>query len=69
LLLRSLAGQYISGVAWSWTASESWQLLVWLFYAIMWMAWAVRGWHGRRMQLLVAVGPALALLVLNAWAR
>jgi len=66
LLLGSLGGQYTSGVFWSWTVSESWQLLAWLFYAIMWLAWVLRGSYGRRLQCLVAIGSALALLMLNA---
>ena len=66
LLITALGGQYTRGVAWSWTASESWQLLAWLFYTMIWCAFVLLGWRGRRLWSLTALGLIVTLLMLNA---
>jgi len=66
LLITALRGQYTRGAAWSWTASESWQLLAWLFYTMIWCAFVLLGWRGRRLWSLTALGLIVTLLMLNA---
>jgi ABC-type transport system involved in cytochrome c biogenesis permease subunit len=66
MLITALAGQYTRGVAWSWTAFESWQLLAWLFYAIIWCAYVLSGWRGRRIRALTASGLIPTVLMLSA---
>jgi hypothetical protein len=64
--ITALAGQYTRGVAWSWTAFESWQLLAWLLYAIIWCAHVLSGWRGRRFWALTASGLIPTVLMLSA---
>jgi hypothetical protein len=66
MLITALAGQYTRGVAWSWTGFESWQLLAWLFYAIIWCAYVLSGWRGRRLWALTASGLIPTVLMLSA---
>ena len=66
LLITAVGGQYTRGVAWSWTRAESWQLLAWLFYTIMWFAFVLLGWRGRRLWGLAATGLAVTLAMLHA---
>lgn len=66
LLITAASGQYTRGVAWSWTSAESWQLLSWLFYTIMWFAFVLLGWRGRRLWSLAATGLAVTLAMLHA---
>ncbi len=66
LLLTALGGQYTHGVYWSWTVSESWHLLTWLFHAILWCTLVLLGWRGRRLWGLATVGLILTLLMLKA---
>ncbi len=66
LLITAVGGQYTRGVAWSWTNAESWQLLAWLFYTIMWFAFVLLGWHGRRLWSLAATGLVVTLAMLHA---
>jgi ABC-type transport system involved in cytochrome c biogenesis permease subunit len=66
LLITAAGGQYTRGVAWSWTSAESWQLLAWLFYTIMWFAFVLLGWRGQRLWSLAATGLAVTLAMLHA---
>lgn len=66
LLLTGIAGLYTRGVYWEWNTAGSCQLLTWLFYAMMWCAWAVLGWRGRRISVLSTLGMVLILLMLCA---
>jgi hypothetical protein len=66
LIITALGGQYTRGVAWSWTTSQSWQLLAWLFYAVIWWDFVLIGWRGRRVLALAAMGLIMTFLVLSA---
>jgi len=66
LLFGGLAGQHAEGVYWSWTASESWQLLVWLYYAALWCTFVLLGWRSRRLSVLAGLGVMLTGLMLEA---
>ncbi len=66
LLLTSLGGQYMGGAYWSWGVLESWQLLVWLFYTILWFAVVLLEWRTPRACGLTAAGLILTVLMLNA---
>ena len=66
LLLKGLAGQYSEGIYWSWTASESWQLLVWLYHAALWCAFVLLGWRSRRLSVLTGLGVIPTALMLKA---
>lgn len=66
LLLRAITGLYIRGVYWNWSTAETWQLLAWVFYVIVWCAWVLQGWCGRRVWVLTTLGMILALAMLNA---
>ncbi len=66
LLLTVVAGLYTRGVYWDWSTAESWQLLVWLFYVMIWCAWVVLGWRGRRIWALTTLGMVLILLMFCA---
>nr|MBC7244587.1 hypothetical protein [Chloroflexota bacterium] len=65
LLLNAIIGLYTRGTYWDWSTVESWQLLAWLLYAIVWCAWVVLGWRGRRIWVLTTLGLVLILLVLH----
>jgi len=66
LLLTVTAELYTRGVYWNCSIAESWQLLAWLFYAIIWCAWVILGWRGRRIWVLTTLGMVLVLPMLNA---
>ncbi|MBC7261749.1 MAG: hypothetical protein H5T63_07015, partial [Chloroflexi bacterium] len=66
LLLTVIAGLYTRGIYWNWGTADSLQLLAWFFYAIIWCAWVVQGWRGRRIWVLTMLGMVLILLVLYA---
>ena len=66
LVIAALGEQYTRGVRWDWTVSESWQLLAWLFYTVIWCATVLLGWRGRRSWSLTAAGLIVTLLMLNA---
>lgn len=66
LLLTVIAKLYTRGVYWDWSTAEAWQLLTWLFYVMIWCAWVVLGWRGRRIWGLTALGTVLIVLMLRA---
>ena len=43
LLIRAVVGQYTRGIPWSWSALESWQAILLLWYAIHWCAFVLLG--------------------------
>ena len=66
LLLTALGGQCTRGVYWSWTATTSWQLFTWFFYAVIWCAFVLLGWRSRQLWSLTALGLIPSLLMLKA---
>ena len=66
LLLEVLGGLYSRGVYWSWSAGESWQLLTWLYYAVLWCGYVLLGWRSRRLWVLASLGLILTVLMLRA---
>jgi hypothetical protein len=66
LLLSAIAGLYTRGVYWEWSVSESWRLLAWFFYAVLWCASILLRWRGRWLWALTTLGIIPTLLVLAA---
>ncbi|HUT15727.1 MAG TPA: hypothetical protein VMY98_05730 [Anaerolineae bacterium] len=66
LLLAVLGGLYSRGVYWSWSVGESWQLLTWLYYAVLWCGYVLLGWRSRRLWVLASLGLVLTILMLRA---
>lgn len=66
LLLQALGGLYAYGVYWSGTPAQSWQLLVWLFYAALWCAFTLLGWPAQHSRRLMTLGLILTLLMFKA---
>ena len=66
LFLQGLGGAYTHGVYWSWSAVESWHLLVWLYYAATWCASSASTWVETRLRWLPIPGMLLTFLALRA---
>ena len=66
LLLAVLGGLYNRGAYWSWSAGESWQLLTWLYYAVLWCGYVLLGWRSQRLWVLASLGLILTVLMLRA---
>jgi len=66
LLLAALGGLYSEGVYWRWSVAESWQLLTWLYYAVVWCGYVLLGWRSRRLWILASLGVILTALMLKA---
>jgi ABC-type transport system involved in cytochrome c biogenesis permease subunit len=67
LWLRVLEGVYGRGAYWSWNATESWQLLLWLYYAALWCACTMNlSGSARRLRLPTVLGLMLIILFLRA---
>ena len=66
LLLAVLGGLYSRGVYWSWSIGESWQLLTWLYYAVLWCGYVLLGWRSQRLWVLASLGLILTVLMLRA---
>jgi len=66
LLLAVLGGLYSRGVYWSWSVGESWQLLAWLYYAVLWCGYVLLGWRSRRLWVLASLGLIPTVLMLRA---
>ena len=69
LLLAAVGAQYTRGVYWNWSVSESWQLVVWLFYTTLWCAFTLSGRSWQRLRGLTALGLFLSLLIFIAMER
>ena len=61
IMTGSVWAHYAWGSYWSWDPKETWSLITWLIYALMLHARYVRGWRGRRMAVMTAVGFAAVL--------
>lgn len=62
IMTGSVWAHYAWGSYWSWDPKETWSLITWLIYALMLHARYVRGWRGKRMAVMTAVGFASVLI-------
>ncbi|MBM4430871.1 MAG: hypothetical protein FJ026_11085 [Chloroflexi bacterium] len=63
--VTSVGGLHTRGMPWSWTSSESWQLLLWLFYAVLWCAQRLLVLRRRQVCILAVAGLLLVLIMLG----
>lgn len=66
LLFGAVAQLYTRGAYWDWARTESWRLLAWLLYAVLWCVHVLLGWRGRRLWVLAGLGAIPAVLALMA---